>query len=176
MRRHPHVFGNTVVRDAQDVVTAWSAIKATEETIRNRESLLDGIPRSLPALTRAQKLSNRAAKVGFDWTRAEEVLPKIDEELAEFKHAVGYGSLAEIREELGDLLFVIVNAARHLGINSEAALTEANSKFERRFRYVEHRLQEAGIPLSEAGLERMDALWSEAKKLKKESTPPNEPT
>lgn len=167
-RRHPHVFGEATVRDAEDVITAWSTIKASEETIRNRESILDGVPRSLPALSRAQKLANRASKVGFDWTRAEEVLPKVDEELAEFKQAVAAGSPDEIREELGDLLFVLVNASRHLGINSEAALTETSDKFERRFRHIERRLQEQGIPIREAGLEQMDALWDEAKAREKE--------
>jgi MazG family protein len=167
-RRHPHVFGDAKVSNAQDVIDAWGKIKASEETIRNRESILDGIPRSLPALSRAQKLANRAAKVGFDWTHAEEVLPKVDEELAEFKQAVASGSTADIREELGDLLFVVVNAARHLGINSEAALSETSDKFERRFRYIETQLQERGIPLRDAGLEQMDALWDEAKALERE--------
>jgi MazG family protein len=166
-RRHPHVFGDVRVKDAGEVVDNWSKIKASEENIRDRESILDGIPRSLPALNRAQKLARRAAKVGFDWTRPEEVFHKVDEELGEFRDAVAGGSRREIREELGDLLFVIVNAARHVEINSEVALNETSDKFERRFRHIEKRLKEQGSSLTEASLQEMDALWDEAKGLEK---------
>jgi MazG family protein len=162
-RRHPHVFGDATARTPEEVIDNWTRVKASEEHIRNRESILDGIPRSLPALNRAQKLARRAAKVGFDWTRPEEVFPKIDEELGELKEAVGSGSPDHTREELGDLLFVIVNAARHLGINSEAALNSTSDKFERRFRHIETRLSEQGASLTDATLEQMDALWDEAK-------------
>jgi len=167
VRRHPHVFGEVEVRDAQDVIDNWSRIKASEENIRQRESMLDGIPRSLPALNRAQKLARRAAKTGFDWTRAKEVFGKIDEELAEFREAVSSGSPEHVREELGDLLFVITNAARHLEVNSEAALNETSDKFERRFRYIESQLRARGRPLDQATLEEMDALWDEAKALER---------
>lgn len=166
-RRHPHVFGEVEVKDAQDVIDNWSRIKSSEENIQQRESMLDGIPRSLPALNRAQKLARRAAKTGFDWTKADEVFPKIDEELAELREAVASGSRADIRGELGDLLFVITNAARHLEVNSEAALNEASDKFERRFRYIETQLRSKGRPLEQATLEEMDALWDEAKALEK---------
>jgi MazG family protein len=162
-RRHPHVFGNTTVRDADDVIKKWSQIKATEEGIKDRESILDGIPRSLPALSRAQKLSSRAARVGFDWTRAEQVFEKIEEEFAEFKEAAASGIQNSVREEIGDLLFVLVNAGRHLGINCEAALAEASDKFERRFRYIETQLASTGRSASTSSLEEMDALWNEAK-------------
>jgi len=167
VRRHPHVFGEVQVNDAEEVIDNWAKIKASEENIQRRESILDGIPRSLPALNRAQKLARRAAKVGFDWTRPDEVLPKVEEELNEFKQAVLSGEKAPTREELGDLLFVIVNAARHLEINSEAALNETSDKFERRFRYIETKLREKGTPLTEATLEEMDELWDEAKRLEK---------
>ncbi len=167
-RRHPHVFGDTSVRDAADVVDNWRKIKAGEENIRRRESLLDGIPRSLPALNRAQRLARRAATVGFDWTRPEEVLVKIDEELTELKQAIAVGVSKEIREELGDLLFVMVNAARHLDINSESALNETSDKFERRFRHIEARLRSEGKSLEDANLEEMDRFWDEAKRLEKE--------
>jgi MazG family protein len=167
-RRHPHVFGNASVRDAADVVDKWRKIKAGEENIRQRESLLDGIPRSLPALNRAQRLARRAATVGFDWTKPQEVFAKIDEELAELKHAVESGVSDDIREELGDVLFVIVNAARHLDISSESALNETSDKFERRFRHIEARLRSQGMSLEEANLEEMDRFWDEAKKLEKE--------
>jgi MazG family protein len=129
---------------------------------------LDGIPRSLPALSRAQKLARRAAKVGFDWTEPQGVFAKIDEELAELKQAVTSGSPDQIREELGDLLFVVTNAARHLEVNSEAALSETSDKFERRFRHIETRLQSMGKSLDQADLAEMDELWDEAKALEKE--------
>jgi MazG family protein len=166
-RRHPHVFGDVQVRDAEEVIDNWGRIKASEENIRDRKSILDGIPRSLPALNRAQKLSRRAAKVGFDWTGPQDVLPKIDEELGEFTQAVASGSPREVREELGDLLFVIVNAARHLEINSEVALNETSDKFERRFRHIEERLREQGKSLTDADLQEMDGFWNEAKELEK---------
>lgn len=169
VRRHPHVFGNETVEDAQGVIDRWAEIKASEENIRKRESFLDGVPRSLPALSRAQKLAKRAAKVGFDWTRPEEVFAKIEEELAELREAVRQGSPGEIREELGDLLFVTVNAARHLQVNSESALTETSDKFERRFRYIEQQLKARDRALNEATLEEMDELWDEAKALEKQS-------
>jgi tetrapyrrole methylase family protein/MazG family protein/ATP diphosphatase len=174
VRRHPHVFGDVTVRSAEDVVDNWAKIKASEENIKRRESFLDGIPRSLPALSRAQKLARRAARVGFDWTRPEEVLPKIDEELGELKEAIESKSRENIREELGDLLFVITNAARHLEVNSEAALNESSDKFERRFRYIEDRLKASGKSLEEASLEEMDRLWNEAKAMEK-MIPPEEP-
>ncbi|MFH0826009.1 MAG: nucleoside triphosphate pyrophosphohydrolase [Pseudomonadota bacterium] len=166
-RRHPHVFGNAQVRDADDVVDAWARIKAAEDVVRARESLLDGIPRSLPALSRSQKLARRAAKVGFDWNAAEDVFEKLDEELGELKEAVAEGSADAIREELGDLLFVVANAARHLGVDSEAALNEASDKFERRFRFIESRLTSQGKNAADVALAEMDDLWNEAKALEK---------
>lgn len=166
-RRHPHVFGDVQVNNADDVIDNWGKIKASEENIRSRTSILDGVPRSLPALNRAQKLSRRASKVGFDWSAPQDVFHKVEEELSEFKHAVDSGSQADMREELGDLLFVIVNAARHLQINSEVALNETSDKFERRFRHIEARLGEQGKTLGDTDLAEMDALWDEAKELEK---------
>jgi MazG family protein len=168
-RRHPHVFGDVQVSDAEDVIDNWGKIKASEENIRSRTSILDGIPRSLPALNRAQKLARRASKVGFDWAAAEDVFRKVEEELGEFRQAVDSGSASHMREELGDLLFVVVNAARHLQINSEVALNETSDKFERRFRHIEARLREQGRSLEDADLPEMDALWDEAKELEKRS-------
>jgi MazG family protein len=167
MRRHPHVFGDAPAETPEDVVNNWRAIKASEENIRARKSLLDGIPRSLPALSRAQKLAGRAARVGFDWTRAQEVFGKIDEELDELKEAASSGSADEIREELGDLLFVIVNCARHLNVNGEAALNETSDKFERRFRHIEQQMRLRGKALENASLGEMDELWDEAKAMEK---------
>ena len=168
IRRHPHVFGDARVKGAEEVIENWSKIKASEENIRERESLLDGIPRSLPALSRAQKLAARAARVGFDWTGPQEVFAKVDEELSELKHAVDEGSVENIHEELGDLLFVVVNAARHLKVNSEAALNETSDKFERRFRHIEARLATRGQSLDQADLQEMDELWDEAKSREKQ--------
>ncbi len=166
-RRHPHVFGDVQVSNAQDVIDNWSLIKASEENIRERQSILDGIPRSLPVLSRAQKLARRAAKVGFDWTRPEEVMHKVDEELGELKQAIASGSIEDAREELGDLLFVTANVARHLEINSEVALSDTSDKFEKRFRHIETRLREQGKSVSDARLEEMDELWEEAKSLER---------
>ncbi|MFH1116812.1 MAG: nucleoside triphosphate pyrophosphohydrolase [Pseudomonadota bacterium] len=166
-RRHPHVFGTATAANADEVIDRWREIKATERTIGMRESILDGVPRSLPALSRAQKLAGRAAKVGFDWTRPEEVFKKIDEEMGELREAVSLSSPKAIREELGDVLFVIVNAARHLNVNSEAALNETSDKFERRFRFIESSLRARGLPLQDAGLEEMDRIWDAAKELEK---------
>lgn len=167
-RRHPHVFGDATARDSEEVIDNWRKIKATEQTISRRESILDGVPRSLPALSRAQKLAQRAARVGFDWTRTEEVFKKIDEELDEFKEAVSSGSDKDIREELGDLLFVLVNAGRHVNVNCEAALSETSDKFERRFHYIETGLRSRGRTVEEADLQEMDGLWDEAKKREKQ--------
>ncbi len=162
-RRHPHVFGDATARTADEVIDRWREIKAAEQNIRRRESILDGVPRSLPALSRAQKLAGRASKVGFDWTRPEDVFKKIDEELNELHEAVSSESLKAVREELGDLLFVVVNAGRHLKVNCEAALNETSDKFERRFRYIESCLNAQGRSLEEADLEEMDTLWDAAK-------------
>jgi MazG family protein len=169
-RRHPHVFGNMEVADSQEVIDNWARIKASEKNISARKSLLDGIPRSLPALGRAQKLARRAARVGFDWTRPEEVFNKVDEELGELKLAVKAASEENIREEIGDLLFVIVNVARHLDVNSETALNETSDKFERRFRHIEQELKSRGKSLEDASLTEMDELWDEAKLLERANT------
>ncbi len=169
-RRHPHVFGDAQARTAGEVIENWAKIKASEENIKHRESLLDGIPRSLPALNRAQKLARRAQRVGFDWTHPEEVFQKIDEELAELKEAVQSGDSGHIREEMGDLLFVAVNAARHLDVHSESALHSTSDKFERRFRFIEGKLKEQGKTWDQVNLPEMDALWDEAKKLEKKSS------
>jgi MazG family protein len=164
-RRHPHVFGDVQADTPDQVIDNWAKIKASEENIRVRESLLDGIPKSLPALSRAQKLAKRASRLGFDWTRPEEVFAKVDEELLELKEAVASRDPEHTKEELGDLLFVVTNAARLLQINSEVALSETSDKFERRFRHIEARLKGQGRTLEEASLEEMDALWDEAKSI-----------
>jgi len=170
-RRHPHVFGDAVAKNPEEVVDNWARIKAAEENIRRRDSLLDGIPRSLPAVKRAQKLARRAARIGFDWTGPGDVLAKVDEELQELMASVLSGSRREIREEVGDLFFVVANVARHLEIDGESALNETSDKFERRFRYIERALAASGKSLEDTTLAEMDRLWDEAKELEKETRP-----
>ncbi len=161
-RRHPHVFGTTQVADAAAQTVAWESHKADERAARN-QGLLDGVPAALPALARAQKLGRRAARVGFDWPDARAVLDKIAEEAAELETAVAGSSAADIDEELGDLLFSVVNFARHLEVDAEGALRRANLKFERRFRAVEAALAVSGRSADEVDGEALERLWNAAK-------------
>lgn len=175
VRRHPHVFpdGNlrtppgTLSLSPEEVKGRWEAIKAEERAERAQApeqlSLLADVPQALPALSRAQKLQKRAASVGFDWPAAEPVLAKVEEELGEIREAVAEGDAGAVAEELGDLLFCVVNLARHLGVDAEQALRDGNAKFERRFRHIEDRLGNTPAALREAGLAELDRLWDEAK-------------
>jgi MazG family protein len=175
IRRHPHVFGDPSLRDQFLTSNLWERIKAEEKAERGEvggrlSSRLDEVPLALPALTRAVKLQRRAAEVGFDWRSLTPVLAKAEEELAELKEAVsaepdaaGEVRLAKVKEEFGDLLFVMVNVARHLGVDPEAALRDANAKFVRRFRSIEQALAKEGRRCEDAALEEMDRLWDEAK-------------
>jgi len=163
IRRHPHVFGETEVTSAREVLLNWEEIKSKEK--KERASIIAGIPRSFPALIYAFKLQSRAAKVGFDWEDVEGVFEKILEEVDELKRAkIGKG---EIEDEVGDLLFAIVNLARHFDIDPELALEKTNKKFERRFRYIEDKASEKGGNLAEMSLEEKDKLWDEAKEIEK---------
>lgn len=169
IRRHPHVFGTKEQRSAEAQTSAWEEQKASERKDKFQDaSALNGIASNLPALLRAIKLQKRAARVGFDWPETESVLAKIQEEseelIAEYR---GGGSKERITEEFGDLLFVIVNLGRHMKIDSEEALRAANTKFERRFRAVEARLEAKGKATSESTLEEMDAEWDAVKKEEK---------
>lgn len=170
VRRHPHVFGDTQVVNSDDVVRNWEAIKATEKAER---PLLGGVPRALPALERAQRISEKVAKVGFDWPDRRGSRLKITEETDELDQAVESGDVAHIEHELGDLLFAVVNFARHLGIDAEAALRHTADRFSRRFQHVEKRVKErhGGWPRGEdgkpgpgLGLEELDEYWDEAKR------------
>ena len=161
--RHPHVFGEVEVRNAQDVIDNWAIIKASEKRIKDRQSALDGIPLSAPALTRAQKISSRAAKVGFDWPETEGIFEKISEELSELKVSIATTDHESIKSELGDVLFSVVNLGRRLSVNCESALNSASYRFEKRFHYIEAKLREASSSVNEASLEEMDRLWDEAK-------------
>jgi len=163
-RRHPHVFGSAQVADAAAQTEAWEVHKAAERRARGEgEGVLDGVAAGLPALTRAAKLGRRAARVGFDWPGLDGVLAKIDEEVQELRTAAGNGAVHEAQEELGDLLFSVVQAARHLGVDPETALREANAKFERRFRDMERRLTATGRKVAGTAPDELDALWTLAK-------------
>ncbi len=159
--RHPHVFGDARFESPEEVRRQWHERKKEEGKFR--ESILDGVPKNLPALLRSQRLQSRVSKVGFDWEKTEDVLDKVDEELSELKAAVSTGSKKDIEEELGDVLFVLVNVSRFTGINAEEALKKTNNKFIKRFRYIEKSAQEAGRNLPEMTLEEMDRLWDDAK-------------
>lgn len=164
IRRHPHVFGNADIRDAETQTVAWEATKADERAAKGHDSVLDGVARSLPAMTRALKLQNRAARVGFDWAEPTDVIAKIAEEVAEIKHEIDVdGGHDRLEDEMGDVLFACVNLARKLKIDPEIALKRANAKFDRRFRHVETELFAAGRRPQQATLEEMEALWVEAK-------------
>jgi len=165
VRRHPHVFGDVSVESSAAQTEAWERIKAAEKAGRDRGGLLDDVPVGLPALTRAAKLGRRASRVGFDWPDATGPRGKVDEELAELDAAVaGAEDQAEVEGEFGDLLFAMVNYARHLGIDPESALRRSNEKFLRRFRQVEDRAADEGVAVTEAGLEQLDRWWEDAKR------------
>ncbi|MEM7122638.1 MAG: nucleoside triphosphate pyrophosphohydrolase [Pseudomonadota bacterium] len=170
VRRHPHVFGDKTSIDGADQQTAaWEDMKAAERAERaerdgRRASVLDGVSAALPALTRAEKIQKRVARVGFDWPDATRVLVDVDEELDELKEEIAATAPNDrLEDELGDLLFTIVNLARHLEVDAEAALRRTNAKFQRRFRYVESRLEADGRAPETSTLEEMDQLWHEAK-------------
>ena len=169
LRRHPHVFADADARDAQSQISAWEAQKAVEraEKADRDPSVLANLPVALPALLRAEKISKRAARVGFDWPDTEQVLDKIDEELSEVREAMAEGDRAHIQEEIGDLLFAIANLARKLQMDPETALREANAKFERRFRGVEAQLIAQGSSVQEADLAAMEAMWLTVKETEK---------
>ncbi len=160
--RHPHVFGDANYKTSAEVLVHWEEQKKREG--KQRESVLDGIPKELPSLLRAHRLQDRASRVGFDWERVEDVLPKLDEELTEFREALKRQRTDEIEDELGDIFFVLVNISRFVGINPEDALRKTISKFISRFRYIEMAAADRGKTLSDMTLAEMDALWDEAKK------------
>lgn len=175
VRRHPHVFPDGDLHgpldlprlDEATIKRRWEEIKAEERAEKaaapEQLSLLDDVPAALPALSRAAKLQKRAANVGFDWADATPVVAKIQEELDEVREAMANGQAAQVAEEVGDLLFVMVNLARHLQVDAEDALRQANAKFERRFRFIEEALKAQDRTPQEASLEEMDALWDAAK-------------
>ena len=162
VRRHPHVFGDLEARDAEEVLINWEKLKNEERKAENK-SVLAGVPQSLPALLKASRLTEKAARVGFDWRRAEDVFEKIEEEIGELRQAVEEKNSSTIHDEVGDLLFTIANIARKLDVNAEEALQSANRKFRRRFESMESAVRAEGRNLDQLTLEQMDALWDEAK-------------
>ncbi len=173
IRRHPHVFGSAEVADAEAQTRAWESHKAAERAARGAASgdaeaapasALDGVARALPALTRAEKLTRRAARVGFDWPSVREVIDKIEEELREAEREItAEAPKARIEDEVGDLLFAVANLARKVGLDPEAALRGTNDKFVRRFHHIEAKLRDRGKTAADSDLAEMDALWNEAK-------------
>ncbi len=174
LRRHPHVFGQAQAEDATEVLRNWEAIKAEEKRAKSGErevSILDGVSAKAPALMEAHQLSTKAARVGFDWQKLEDIFDKVQEEIKELQVAIDNRepSAAEadyfrIREELGDLLFAVTNLSRHLQVEPEAALKLTNRKFRRRFRYIEESLRAHGQTFDSKSLNELESLWQEAKK------------
>jgi len=166
IRRHPHIFGDETAVTEGDVRKRWSEIKAEEKRSKGStdETLLGSVPRSLPALVEAQQIASRAAQTGFDWENASQVIDKLHEELREFQEARAAGEQDHLEDELGDMLFVLVNLARFVKVDPEQALRKTNAKFRRRFGYVEHKLAERGKTTRESSIDEMEALWQEAKK------------
>ena len=165
IRRHPHVFGEQSADTAGDVLRIWGKVKAAEKKDKGREqdSLLAPVPHALPALVEAQQISSRAAGAGFDWENAEQVIEKLHEELAELAEARRAASHDEMENEIGDLLFVLVNLARFAKVDPEQALRRTNRKFRKRFAYIEQKLAERGRKLEDSNIGEMEALWQEAK-------------
>ena len=169
VRRHPHVFGDKTATNETEALQNWNAMKAAENQQKGHTSILDNVPKAFPALMRAEKLQKRCAKVGFDWESVEPVLAKVEEELAEVQQELVAPVLDQhkLEEEIGDLLFAVVNLSRHLNCAPEESLRQANLKFERRFRAVEQKLKQQNRPFSEASLVEMDVLWDEVKREEK---------
>jgi len=163
IRRHPHVFGEASHRTSAEQTVAWEVVKAQERKAKDKGGLLDDVPVGLPALTRAAKLTKRAARVGFDWPSMQEVLDKLDEETAELKAEIAAGDMPKARAELGDLLFVMANLARKMDVEPEDALRLTNAKFVRRFEAIEAALAARGRTTADSDLAEMDALWNAAK-------------
>ena len=160
IRRHPHVFGNVEVNGSEEVKKNWESIKLKE----GRNSVLEGVPKMLPALQRAHRLQEKAAKVGFDWEKKEDVWKKVIEEIEEMHVPEKQESLEELENEIGDVFFALVNYARFLGIHPENALRKTNEKFIRRFNYVEEQINGNGRKINESTLEEMDKYWEESKR------------
>ena len=163
-RRHPHVFGDVQVRDTQEIIVNWEAIKSREHANRDRESVLDGVPSHLPNLMKARKIQSKASSVGFDWEKAEDVLEKVEEEVEELKVSIGTSEQDGIEEEIGDILFSVVNLSRFLNVEPEEALRKSNAKFVRRFRQMEAEIASRGKEITDYDLAGLDEIWDAVKK------------
>jgi len=168
--RHPHVFGEKDLKTADDVLNNWDDLKKAERAAsgkveKTKDSILDEVPVAFPALIEANKLTKKAAKVKFDWENAEQIFDKIAEETEELKSAISENKVENVEEEIGDLLFAVVNLARKLKVEPETALKKTNRKFRQRFKFIEENLKSNGKTLEESNLAEMDALWNEAKNL-----------
>ena len=164
IRRHPHVFGDVNVENAEDVVKNWEGIKSQESGYEDRKSVLDGIPNALPALLRGQKIQKRVARVGFDWDNISDVIAKVDEELTEVKESLPTNDPEAIEMEIGDLLFAVVNLCRFIDLQAEEALRKSNRKFIARFKRMENELEKQGKSLTDQTLSELDKIWEEVKK------------
>ena len=171
IRRHPHVFGEAAVRDAAAQTTAWEAQKSAERTIRRQTGALAGVPVGLPALTRALKLTSRAARVGFDWPDATQVLSKLDEEIQELRAELPDADPVRLADEVGDMLFVLANLARKLDLDPETCLRGANEKFSRRFNAMERNVATQAKTLQELRLDAMEAEWQRVKAAERSQPP-----
>jgi MazG family protein len=166
--RHPHVFGDKQFDTADEVLKNWDELKKAERKITGqsknpKNSILEDVPLTFPALIEANKLTGKAAKVGFDWENTEQIFEKLDEEASELKNAIAENEIVNIEEEIGDLLFVLVNLARRLEVEPETALKKTKRKFRRRFKFIENELKKSGKSLENSNLKEMDALWNKAK-------------
>lgn len=160
IRRHPHIYGDTIAEDAETVKNNWEKIKMTE----GRESVMSGVPGSLPAMVKAHRIQEKARGVGFDWEHVGQVWEKVQEELGELEYEKINGSHEKVEDEFGDLLFALINYARFINVNPEDALERTNRKFIRRFKYIESKVNEAGKSMHDMNLAQLDEYWNEAKK------------
>ncbi|HOJ92137.1 MAG TPA: nucleoside triphosphate pyrophosphohydrolase [Dictyoglomaceae bacterium] len=158
--RHPHVFGDIKVKEVKDILTNWETIKSSED---NGKGILDGIPNNMPALLSSFRIQEKVSHVGFDWKETTDVIPKIYEEIKELEEAIETSEKEKIEEEIGDLLFSIVNIARHLDIEPESALRKTNRKFIKRFKFIEEKVKESGKNWKDLNLEDLDQLWELSK-------------
>ena len=159
VHRHPHIYGDVTVADQEEVKQNWEQLKLKE----GKKSVLEGVPRALPALIKAQRMQEKAGKVGFEWDDVADVWAKVEEEKAELEEAVAGGEHKHMEDEFGDMLFALVNYGRFIGVEPETALERSNRKFKRRFEYIEAKASKQGIALKSMTLEAMDAWWNEAK-------------
>jgi tetrapyrrole methylase family protein/MazG family protein len=167
LRRHPHVFGEEKAENAEEVLHRWEQIKKEEKKNQRRKSILEGVPKALPALLKAHRLQDRAARVGFDWEHLSQVLEKVEEELGEFKAALTKQNPAEVEDEFGDLLFALVNLSRFIKVSPEDALRKTISRFIARFQHIEEYAARHDVELHTLSLQEMDRLWNEAKSMGK---------